>query len=468
VQPKSGKLSIKEKVGYSLGDTASNLFFQTFIFFLLFFYTDVFGIPAASVATIFLVGRIWDAINDPMMGMVADRTNTRYGKFRPYLLYAALPFGILGCIMFITPNLSTSGKVVYAFITYNCMMMIYTVINVPYSALMGVITPNSQERTVVSSFRFVAAFVGQFIVQFAVLKLVTIFGQGNETAGWQWAMAVMAGLSVILWLMAFASTKERVQPMREQKSPLKQDLSDLFKNIPWVLIGSATIFQLLFNVIKGGSIMYYFKYFVRDQQISLLGRTLGFSYDSLASTFLLVGTAMTILGAVMTNIFSKALGKSRSYYGFLGIAALTTALFYVLRPQDLILMFILQILSSYAVGPVSVLQWAIYTDTADYSEWKTGRRATALIMAASLFALKLGIALAGTFQAWILDSFGFVANMAQSAAAINGIKLLMSIFPAIAGLIGAALMIFYPLNNKMMIQIEQDLAARRQERKKNM
>jgi len=455
------KLKLKEKVGYSLGDTASNLFFQTFIFFLLYFYTDVFGIPAASVASIFLIGRIWDAVNDPMMGMIADRTNTKFGKFRPYLLYAALPFGILGFIMFITPDISTSGKVIYAFITYNCMMMIYTVINVPYSALMGVITPNSQERTVVSSFRFVAAFVGQFIVQFAVLRLVTVFGKGNEVAGWQWAMAVMAGLSVLLWLATFVSTKERVQPIKEQKNPLKQDLSDLFKNRPWVLIGSATIFQLLFNVIKGGSIMYYFKYFVQDQQLSLLGKTFSFSYQSLTSTFLLVGTAMTILGAVMTSIFSKKLGKSRCYYSFLGIAAVTTALFYVLKPQDIILMFILQIISSFAVGPVSVLQWAIYTDTADYSEWKTGRRATALIMAASLFALKLGIALAGSIQAWILDSFGFIANVAQSAAALNGIKLLMSIFPAIAGIIAVALMVFYPLNNKMMVQIEKDLTARR-------
>ncbi len=459
----TSKLKLKEKIGYSLGDTASNLFFQTFIFFLLYFYTDVFGIPAASVATIFLIGRIWDAVNDPLMGMIADRTNTRFGKFRPYLLYVALPFGILGFIMFITPNLSTQGKVIYAFITYNLMMMVYTVINVPYSALMGVITPNSQERTVVSSFRFVAAFVGQFIVQFAVLWLVGVLGKGSETAGWQWAMAVMAGLSVLLWVATFASTKERVQPVKEQKNPLSVDLSDLFKNIPWVLIGSATIFQLLFNVIKGGSIMYYFKYFVQDQQLLLLGKTFSFSYQSLTSTFLLVGTAFTILGAVMTNIFSKAFGKAKCYYGFLGIAAISTALFYVLKPQDLIFMFLLQIISSFAVGPVSVLQWAIYTDTADYSEWKTGRRATALIMAASLFALKLGIALAGSIQAWILDSFGFVANVPQTDTALAGIKLLMSIFPAIAGIIAVALMVFYPLNNKMMIQIEKDLTARRED-----
>jgi GPH family glycoside/pentoside/hexuronide:cation symporter len=341
------------------------------------------------------------------------------------------------------------------------MMMIYTVINVPYSALMGVLTPNSQERTVVSSFRFVAAFAGQFIVQFSVLRLVMIFGKNNEAVGWQWAMAVMSGLAVVLWLTTFATTKERVKPTNAQKSPLKQDLSDLFKNKPWVLIGSATLFQLLYLVIRGGSIMYYFKYFVQDQQMTLLGKTYSLSFQTLASTFLLVGTIVTILGAVMTNFFSKTFGKSRCYFSFLGIAAVSTALFYFLKPQDVLLMFVLQLFTSFAVGPVSVLQWAMYTDTADYSEWKTGRRATALLMAASLFALKLGIALGGTIQAWILAYNGFVANVAQSAASLMGIKMLMSIYPAIAGIIAVVLMIFYPLNNKMMVQIEKDLTSRR-------
>ena len=458
----AGKLTLKEKVGFSLGDTASNLFFQTFILFLLYFYTDVFGIPASAVATIFLIGRIWDAVNDPLMGMIADRTNTKMGKFRPYLLYAALPFGILGFLMFISPNLSAHGKIIYAFITYNCMMMIYTVINVPYSALMGVLTPNSQERTVVSSFRFVAAFAGQFIVQFSVLWLVSVFGKGNEAAGWKWAMAAIACLAVVLWLTTFATTKERVKPTKEQKNPLKQDLSDLFKNKPWVLIGSATLFQLLYLVIRGGSIMYYFKYFVQDQQLALLGKNYVFSYQSLTSAFLLFGTVITIIGAVLTNFFSKTFGKSRCYFGFLGIAAVSTALFYFLKPQDVILMFVLQIFTSFAVGPVSVLQWAMYTDAADYSEWKTGRRATALLMAASLFALKLGIALAGSIQAWILAYIGFVANVAQSAGSLMGIKMLMSIYPAMAGIIAVVLMIFYPLNNKMMIQIEKDLNLKRQ------
>ncbi len=457
----SEKLSIKEKIGYSLGDTASNLFFQTFILFLTYFYTDVFGISAAAVASIFLVGRIWDAVNDPMMGMIADRTNTRLGKFRPYLLWFAVPFGFLGFLMFITPNLSSTGKVIYAFVTYNLMMMIYTAINVPYSALMGVITPNSQERTVVSSFRFVAAFVGQFIVQFSILRLVRTFGRGNEPLGWQWAMAALSGLAAVLFLTTFATTRERVKPLLQQKNPLRQDLADLIRNHPWLLIGGATIFQLIYIVIRNGSIMYYFKYFVQDQPLTLLGKFYNVSFGSLASTFMLTGTIVTIIGAVLANWLSKLIGKSRCYYGCLALAGITTALFYFLKPQDIIFMFILQLFTSFAMGPVSVLQWAMYTDTADYSEWKTGRRATGLVMSASLFALKLGIALGGALLAWILAAYGFQANVDQSTSSLLGIRLVMSIYPAIAAFLGVALMVFYPLNNDTMIRIEKDLAAMR-------
>lgn len=458
----SEKLSIKEKLGYSLGDTASNLFFQTFILFLTYFYTDVFGISATAVATIFLVGRIWDAVNDPIMGMIADRTDTRMGKFRPFLLWFAVPFGVLGFLMFITPNFSASGKVIYAFVTYNLMMMIYTVINVPYSALMGVITPNSQERTVVSSFRFVAAFVGQFLVQFSILRLVKFFGGSNEALGWQWAMAVLSGLAVILFLTTFATTNERVKPLQQRKNPLKQDLADLFHNTPWLLIGGATIFQLIYIVIRNGSIMYYFKYFVKDQQLTLFGNVYSFSFGSLASSFMLAGTIITIIGAILANWLSKVVGKSRCYYSCLALAGISTALFYLLKPQDLVLMFILQFFTSFAMGPVSVLQWAMYTDTADYSEWRTGRRATGLVMSASLFALKLGIALGGALLAWILAAYGFEANVEQSLTSLQGIRLVMSIYPAIAAFIGVALMVLYPLNNKMMQKIEQDLKARRQ------
>ena len=456
------KISLKEKIGYSLGDTASNLFFQTFIFFMTIFYTDVFGIPAKAVGTMFLITKIWDAVNDPMMGMLADRTETRWGKFRPYLLWFAIPFGLLGVLTFTTPNLSVAGKLVYAYVTYTLLMMLYTIINVPYSALMGVITSNAGVRTVVSQFRFVAAFIGMIIVQFSVLRMVETFGKGDEALGWQLAMVVLSTLAVILLFITFASTKERVSPPKGQKTTLKSDLRDLSKNLPWLLIGGATVCQLTYILIRNGCVIYYFRYFVQDQQVTILGNTYSYSYESMVSTFLLTGSLVTILGAILANWFSKVMGKRNTYAGFLAGSAVFAALFYFLKPNDIIMMFVFQFLFSFALGPVSVLQWAMYTDTADYSEYKTGRRATGLVMSASLFALKFGVALGAAILAWILAGYGYQPNVEQTTTSLEGIKLAMSFYAAIPAFIGAALMIFYPISNKWMVEIEQDLIARRE------
>jgi GPH family glycoside/pentoside/hexuronide:cation symporter len=256
------KLSLKEKIGYSLGDTASNLFFQTFILFITIFYTDVFGISAKAVGTMFLITKIWDAVNDPMMGLIADRTETRWGKFRPYLLWFAIPIGIVGVLTFTTPNLGANGKLAYAYVTYTLLMMLYTVINVPYSALMGVITSNARVRTIVSQFRFVAAFIGGLIVQYSALRMVEAFGKGDDALGWSRAMTVLSGLAVVLFFITFLSTKERVRPPKGQKTRLKDDLRDLSKNGPWLMIGGATVFQLMYILIRTGCIIFYITYFV--------------------------------------------------------------------------------------------------------------------------------------------------------------------------------------------------------------
>lgn len=455
------KLSLKEKIGYSFGDTASNLFFQTFILFLPIFYTDVFGLPAAAMGTMFLVTRIFDAVNDPIMGTIADRTNTRWGKFRPFLLIFAVPFGIMGVLAFTTPDFDATGKLIYAFITYNLLMVMYTIVNVPYSALMGVITPNSLERTEVSSYRFVAAFVGGLIVQAATMSLVKYFGQGNEAVGWQWAMGCLGGLAAILLFVTFATTKERVQPPKEQKGEFRKDLKDLFTNVPWVLIAGATVFQLTFIVMRQSSVAYYFKYYVGAQQLNLFGNVFELTFETFTSSFLLSGSIITILGVILTKWFSKVFDKKNTYAWFLIGSAVVNTAFFWLRPQDVILIYVFNLLFSFALGPVSVLQWAIYTDTADYSEWKNRRRATGLVMAASLFALKLGLALGGTLVGWILAQYGFIANQPQTAQAETGILLLLSLFPAIFGIVGGLLMVFYPLNNKKMVEIETELTARR-------
>ena len=459
MNPVQQKLSIKEKIGYSVGDTASNLFFQTFIYYMLFFYTDVFGITAKAAGTMFLVTKIWDAVNDPMMGMIADRTKTRWGKFRPYLIWGAIPFGVLGVLTFTTPELNSTGKLIYAYITYTFLMMAYTAVNVPYSAIMGVITPNSHERTSVSSFRFVAAFVALFFVQYFIPKMTG--DADNPAKSWQLAMTIISGLAVVLFVVAFLSCKERVQPPKGQKTPFKQDLTDLISNKPWIFIGTATVFQLIFLCMRGGSTMYYFKYFVQDQQMTLFGKAFSLSYSKLFSIFTMSGTVFTIIGAILTPRISRIFGKSITYSVSLGIAGIAAGLIILAGPQDIALIFVLNIIASFVVGPVSVLQWAIYADTADYSEWVKGRRATGLVMSASLFALKLGIALGAAANAWILSAYGYQPNADQTASGLLGIRMVMTVYPAIFAMIGMVLMFFYPLKKHMMMQVETELIERR-------
>lgn len=453
------KLPVKEKIGYGLGDAASNLYFQTFMLYISYFYTDIFGLSAAAMGTMFLVTRIWDAVNDPIMGMIADRTESRWGKFRPYIISLAPFLAVGGILTFFTPGYEAWGKLVYAYVTYTILMMLYTAVNVPYSALMGVMTPNSMERTAASQYRFVLAFGGQFIVSSTTLPLVQYFGKGNEQVGWTWTMGFFGILAVILFSFTFFSTKERVLPPKAQKANTIQDLSDLFQNKPWLLIAIATVFQLLYAVMRGSSTPYFFKYYVLEQEIFNIKLTI----DGFISSFAAIGSASTLVGAIMAKLFAKTLDKKNTYSGFLIASAVISCGFYFIDPNDVLLIFSLNVIVSFFMGAVSVLQWAIYTDTADYGEWKFGRRATGLIMAASLFALKLGLAFGGTFVGWILEYHGFMANVEQTDYALYGIKMLMSFYPALFGVVGGLVMIFYPLKNSVMIQIEEDLAARRTE-----
>lgn len=457
------RLSIKEKIGYSLGDTASNIYFQTFVVFLPIFYTDVFGISASAMGTMLLVTRIFDAVNDPLMGVIADRTRSRWGKFRPYIAVLAVPLAIGGVLTFTTPDFSDTGMLVYAYVTYMLLVVLYTAVNVPYSALMAVITPNSMERTEVSTYRFVAAFVGQFIIGATALVLVERLGGGSEQQGWQYTMVAYGLLVVALLLTTFFLTKERVVPTKAQQGKIKEDLKDLFQNKPWVLIAIATVFQLTYIVMRGSATPYYFRYFVQDQQLVLFGSTIDLTYTVFTSSFVTLGTVSTLIGAVATGLFTKKLSKKTIYASFLSTSALFSLIFLVLEPENVLLLFAVNVLVSFFFGSVSVVQWAIYTDTADYGEWKFGRRATGLIMAASLFALKLGLTLGGAIAGWMLGLHGFEAGVAQTGEALFGIRLLMSVYPAVFGILGGAVMIFYPLTDRMMITMEKDLTSRRGE-----
>lgn len=450
---------LTERVGYAFGDVASNLFFQTFMLFLMFFYTDVFGISAGVVGTMMLLTRIWDAVNDPIMGTIADRTKTRWGKFRPYLVWFAIPFGVVGVLVFLAPDFSLTGKIVYAYVTYTAMMMIYTAINVPYAALMGVITPNAMERTVISSFRFVGAFTGGLIVQAAVPTIVKMFGEGNEAVGYRTVMIGVSVLAVILFFITFFTTKERVEPPKEQKTRFLRDAKELLRNFPWVLIACATVMQLTFIAMRNGAIMYYFKYFIAQDNLTLFGLKIPWAMNS---SFMILGTVFTILGAISTKFITNVLDKGRAYTLTAVLSAVFIGAIIFFRPHQIEIIFLFQVLASFTLGPLSVLQWSIYTDTADYGEWKFSHRATGLVMAASLFALKFGLALGGALLGWIMQAYGFIPNVEQSALSITGIRMVMSVFPAIGALAAGAFMIFYPLTNKKMEEIEVDLQARRQ------
>jgi len=322
-------------------------------------------------------------------------------------------------------------------------------------------TSNSHERTTISSFRFIAVFAALLFVQYFIPTMTE--DAVNPAKSWQLAMTIVSGLAVVLFLVAFFSCKERVQPPKGQKTSFRQDLTDLISNKPWVFIGATTVFQLIFICMRGGSTFYFFQYFVRDQEMALFGKAFSLSYSKLFSLYTMSGTAFTILGVVLTTRISKAFGKSVTYLAFLGIAGITSGLVILLGPQSIALLFVLNFVTSFAVGPVSVLQWAIYADTADYSEWKTGRRATGLVMSASLFALKLGIALGAAANAWILAAYGYQPNVEQTANGLLGIRMVMSVYPAIFAMIGMVLMFFYPLKKQLMAQVETELVERRKQ-----
>lgn len=458
------KLSFFEKAGYGFGDLASILYWQTITAYLLYFYTDVYGISAAAAGTMIMVSRIWDGVNDPMMGMIADRTNTRWGKFRPYLLWLSVPLAVVAVLTFTTPNFDYTGKLIYAFITFNLLMMLYTAINIPYSTLLGVITPDTIERTSVSSYKFIFAYLSGTIVSISALPLTKYFGNGNEATGWQKTMIVFGIAAVIFFFIAFISTKERVKPSATQKTSVKQDLKDLINNKPWLLLLFTTICMILFVATRISVIPHYFKYYVENQQINLFGKAYTLGFIELTSAFNGVNQISAIIGVLCVKWFASALGKKRAFIILFTISIISTAFFYLLKPEHVMLMFILQIAYSFTSGPLTPLIWAMYADTADYSEWKNGRRATGLVFSASTMSQKFGWAFGTAFAGWLLTIVGFQANISQSEVVRDSLRLLVSIIPAALGLLSIIVVLFYKLDEKTMEQIEYELLERRKEK----
>lgn len=458
MQNESEKLSVGEKVGYSLGDCAANFVFQTQIIFLMGFYTDVMGIAASTAGLIFLISRMWDAVNDPMMGAFADRTSSRWGKFRPWILFTAVPFGILFVLCYTVPDLSTTGKIIWAIVTYNLLMMIYTANNIPYSALTGVMTGDRAQRASLVTWRFVFAMIAQFLVQTYTLNLVSAFGgDENPAAGWQKTIILWASIAVAFFLVTFFTTRERVKPDPRQKSSLGQDLADLFGNRNWVALAVATVFIFICLSMRGGSTYYYFQYYVEEGET--FGRTP--TWQSLFGWFNGLGTLVTIVGVLLSKPLALRFGNRDVFRVSLFLTAVIMVLFVFLPPSAREEMILLQMLLQFIYGTTIPLLWAMMADVADFSEWKTGRRATAMTFAVTVFALKLGLSLGGAMQGWLLDYYGYVPNADQSQRTLEGIKMLMSVWPAIAFFLGVGALVFYQISKPVELEMHAELGERR-------
>ena len=448
-------LSFYEKFNYALGDTASNLFFQFFAIFIIYYYTDVYGLSAAAVTTMLLTVKLWDWITDPIMGLIADRTNTRWGKFRPYLLWMAIPYGAFGYLMFINPDLGEEGKLMFAYVTYILMMTAYTAINVPYGALMGVMTTSSSERLTLGTFRFVGAFSAAIILGMSVRPLVRILGGEDELLGFQYTMAIFAVLSVLLFLQTFRGTKERVSPPPNQDSHIGKDLRTLIKNTAWLVMVVAGVFTLASVAIRGGATVYFFKYYMLDDNSSFI-----WIWDR-TSFFITTGAIVFVIGVIAGRFLSNVYDK-RSLMLFLTLsnAVIMGLMFYI--PNDYYwTMLSVNALASLLAGPTPALVWAMYGDVADFGEWKYKRRTTALVFSAAQFAQKLGLTIGGVLPTAVLTYVGYEANMAQSETALLGIRLIFTWLPAIFAIIAGLAFIFYPLRDSQLVQIEIDLVDRR-------
>lgn len=446
---------------------ASSMFWKLFGAYLMIFYTDVFGISAAAVGTMFLVTRMWDSVFDPIIGVIADRTHSRFGRFRPYLLYLALPFAIIGVMTFFTPDWGNTAKVVYAYITYSLMMMVYSAINVPYAALLGVMSPNVKERNQLSTYRMTFAYIGSFLALLLFMPMVNAFSQHStditmQRHGWLMAVVVIAVACAVLFLACFLLTKERVKPIKEQPTSLKSDLKDLLHNKPWWILLGAGIAALIFNSIRDGATVYYFKYYVQEaahSDITLFGIPF-----VLSGLYLAVGQASNIIGVILAAPISNRIGKKRTYLGAMVIATVLSVIFYWFKADQLVWIFVFQFLISICAGSIFPLLWSMYADCADYSELQTGNRATGLIFSSSSMSQKLGWAIGTALTGWLLAIFGFEANAVQNAETIQGIRMFLSILPACGTLLSVIFISFYPLSEKRMAEITEQLNTKRNEK----
>ncbi|MFN6971652.1 MAG: MFS transporter [Rheinheimera sp.] len=480
------KLTVIEKVGYSLGDLAANLIFQTLMTFLAFFYTDVYQIPPAAAATIIFTGGLIGAFFNPIMGIIADRTQTRWGKFRPWILWTSVPFGVIALLAFSTPDFGPDGKIIYAFITYVLLVLVYSANNLPYSALSGVLTGSMADRNSLSAYRFVAVMVAQFIIQALLLPLVLILGDGDKAVGFENTMTLFAWVGIVFFLITFLTTKERVKTISGQTSSIRQDITDLLKNRPWLIMLILTVLVFITLALKGGMYIFYFENYLSEQHVAIFLEEIGFNSFILAlnsgltsiglteflwpkdaatsgfSLFNAGGIICMIIGIGFSKPLADRFGKRDVFAVALFISTLFILAFYLFPSDAIGLVFLSQILHGFFYGITIPLLWAMIADVADYSEWKNNRRATAIIFSAMIFGLKLGLSIGGALVAGILAQVGYDTQLAvQTPETIQGIKLSVSLYAALPFLLGVGCVCLYEINKQKESQIERELNERR-------
>lgn len=458
------QLRLPEKLAYGCGDFASVLYWQTFMRYLPFFYTDVFGISAAALATMLLVSRIWDGVNDPIIGMLADRTETRWGKFRPFILFGCVPFAIAGVLTFTTPGFGEAGKLIWAYLTYNALMMLYTTVNIPYTAMLGVMTASPAERTQLSSIKFIFAFSAGMVVSASLLPMVRWAGAGNDQRGWSIAFMIIGAVAVGFFLITAFGTRERIKPAPEARTPVRRDLKYLLTNKAWLLLTATTLTWILFVAMRSSVSAHYFKYYIYNGdpnlQLSFVGRS--FSLEGLLSAFNTLGQATSVLGVLLTSLIASRLPKRPMFIGFFILSILCTASYHFLPPGELAAIFVIEAIGNFAGAPLPVLLWAMYADTADYGEWKTGRRTTALVFSASTMSQKFGWALAAFIAFQFLSFVGFKANEVPSRDVQDSLVNLMSLIPAALGVLSIVIFLFYPLSDARVAEMNAELKLRRE------
>ncbi|MCH8493555.1 MAG: glycoside-pentoside-hexuronide (GPH):cation symporter [Idiomarina sp.] len=437
-------ISRREKIAYGFGDTASNLIFQTVMLFLAFFYTDIFGISAATVGTMFLVVRLLDAITDPLMGFLADNTRTRFGQFRPYLIWLVIPFAVCSILAFTTPDLGDTGKVIYAYITYTMLMLAYTAINIPYSALGGAITKDPKERVSVQSYRFVFGMLGGLIVTLLTLPLVQWFGQGDRALGYQLTIAAMSAVGVLLFVLCFLGTKERVHPPADQQLKFKAALASVWKNDAMRTLAVVAVLLLCGIAIKNTLAIFYVKYYLVR--------------EDLITPFISLGMVGNILGVALAAPLVRYVDKVQAYKALQIIAAVFSFAAFWVGPNQLVLAFVLYFFWSFFLQMATPMLWAKIADTVDSGQRNSGMRATGLVYASVVFFIKIGIALGGAIAGWWLALSGYQANQVQTESSQLGILFAFTVLPAITSLLVAWVMRGYTLNNARVEEIANELS----------